>query len=125
MDESLRVGIVGSRRWINQGAVETLVHMLPEGATVISGGCKGVDTWAVNTARYRGLKVIEYLPDLPPSGSPRWKFTKAYHDRNRQIAENSDVLYAFVAQDRRGGTENTIKHAMDLGVRVEVISEDW
>ena len=125
MDESLKVGIVGSRRWTNQAAVETLIHMLPEGTTIISGGCKGVDTWAVNTARYRGLNVIEYLPDLPPAGSPKHEFTKAYHARNLQIAENSDVLYAFVAKDRRGGTENTIKHAMGLDVRVEVISEDW
>ena len=82
-----------------------------------------LDTWAAETARQRRLVVVEHLPDLPPLGSPRWKFTKAYHTRNRLIAEDVDILYAFVAKDRRGGTENTIKHAMELDIRVEVIFE--
>ena len=120
----VRVGIVGSRRWKNREMVEGLINMLPEGVTVVSGGCRGVDTWASETARQRSLVVVEHLPDLPPAGSPHWEFTKAYHTRNRLIAEDVDVLYAFVARDRRGGAENTIKHAMELGVRVEVIFEE-
>jgi hypothetical protein len=119
--KNLKIGIVGSRRWKNQDAVEELVNTLPLDCTIISGGCRGVDTWAVETAKERGIEVAEYLPDLPLSGSPPWEFTKAYYARNRQIAENIDILYAFVTEDRRGGTENTIKHAMKLGVRVEVI----
>jgi predicted Rossmann-fold nucleotide-binding protein len=103
--------------------VETLVASLPEETIVISGGCRGVDSWAAEAARSRGMKVIEYLPDLPLNLSSHWEFTRAYHARNRQIAENSDVIYAFVAPDRKGGTENTIKHAKKLGIRVEVISE--
>jgi len=118
-----RIGIVGSRRWKNREMVETLVHMLPGDVTIVSGGCEGVDTWAAETARHRSLVVVEHLPDLPEAGSPRWKFTKAYHTRNKLIAEDVDVLYAFVAPDRRGGTENTIKHAMELDVRVEVFLE--
>ena len=119
----MKVGIVGSRRWNNRGMVEALVNELPENCTIISGGCRGVDSWAAEAARSRGLDVIEFLPDLPASG-PHWAYTKAYHARNRKIAENSDVIYAFVASDRRGGAENTIKHARDLGTRVEVISEN-
>jgi len=119
----LRVGIVGSRRWKDREAVVVLVNELPADSVVISGGCRGVDTWAATAARSRRLEVAEYLPDLPPSGSPIWAFTKAYHARNRQIVENSDVIFAFVAPDRRGGTENTIKHARELGVRVEIIIE--
>ena len=119
----MRVGIVGSRRWKDRESVEILVHQLPDDTTIISGGCQGVDTWAAETAARRGLGVTVFVPDLPKAGSPRWAFTKAYHARNRQIAENVDVLYAFVTQDRKGGTENTIKHAMKLGVRVEVITQ--
>jgi len=118
----MRIGIVGSRRWDNRVAVEELVNMLPLDCTIVSGGCRGVDSWAVEAAKARDIEVVEYLPDLPPDGSPPWEFTKAYHARNKQIAENSDVLYAFVAEDRRGGTENTIKYAMKLGVQVEVIT---
>ena len=119
----MKVGIVGSRRRNDRELVETLVNELPEGTVIISGGCRGVDTWAADAARRRGLEVVEFLPDLPPSGSPHWEFARAYHARNKQIAENSDVIYAFVAPDRKGGTENTIKHAKKLRIRVEVINE--
>ena len=120
----MNVGIVGSRRWKSRAAVETLVNTLSPNTTVVSGGARGVDSWAAEYARKRGLKVIEFLPDLPSNGNPRWEYTKAYHARNRQIVEHSHVVYAFVAPDRKGGTENTIKHAEDLGVPVNIINED-
>ena len=120
----MNVGIVGSRRWKSRSAVESLVNTFPADTTVVSGGAKGVDSWAAEFARKRGLKVVEFLPDLPSNGSPRWEYTKAYHARNRQIAEHSEVVYAFVAPDRKGGTENTIKHAKELGVPVNIINED-
>ena len=120
----MNVGIVGSRRWKSRAAVETLVNTLSPNTTVVSGGARGVDSWAAEFARKRGLKVIEFLPDLPSNGNPRWEYTKAYNARNRQIAEHSHVVYAFVAPDRKGGTENTIKYAEDLGVPVNIINED-
>ena len=119
----MNVGIVGSRRWKSRSAVESLVKTLPADTTVVSGGVRGVDSWAAEFARKRGLKVVEFLPDLPSNGSPRWEYTKAYHARNRQIAEHSEVVYAFVAPDRKGGTENTIKYAKELGVPVNIINE--
>ena len=120
----MNVGIVGSRRWKDRSAIESLVNTLPPYATVVSGGARGVDTWAVEGARARGLLVKEFLPDLPSNGSLRWEHTQAYYARNRQIAEYSDVIYAFVAPDRKGGTENTIKHANDIGTPVNIINED-
>ena len=119
----MNVGIVGSRRWKSRSAVESLVNTLSADTTVVSGGAKGVDSWAAEYARKRGLKVIEFLPDYPSFGSPRWEYTQAYYVRNRQIAEHSEVVYAFVAPDRKGGTENTIKHAKELGVPVNIINE--
>jgi predicted Rossmann fold nucleotide-binding protein DprA/Smf involved in DNA uptake len=118
-----RVGIVGSRKWANRQAVEELIKHFPAGTVVVSGGARGVDTWAVSFAQECGLEAVVHLPELPSPSSPRWEFTKAYYARNRLIAENVDVLYAFVADDRKGGTENTIQHALKLGVRVEVICE--
>ena len=120
----MNIGIVGSRRWKNRAAIESLVKTLPPNTTVVSGGARGVDSWAAEFSRKRGLKVKEFLPDLPSNGNPRWEYTKAYHARNRQIAEYSHVVYAFVAPDRKGGTENTIKHAKELGVPVNIINED-
>jgi hypothetical protein len=60
------------------------------------------------------------LPDLPAKGSPRYEFTKAYHKRNKLIADSSDILHAFVSPERTGGTENTIKHAIKAGIPVVI-----
>ena len=117
----MNVGIVGSRRRQDQEKVELLVNELPEDTTIISGGCEGVDRWAISAARERGMKTMEFYPYHPPPDSPKWEFTKAFHLRNQRIAENSDIIYAFVAHDRKGGTENTIKHAEKLGIRVEIV----
>lgn len=120
MKDALRVGVVGSRRRKDSDAVFRLVESLSKNSVVVSGGCWGPDTWATNWAKKLELPVVEFLPGLPPDGSPRWMYTKAYHTRNRKLAENVDILYAFVASDRKGGTENTIKHAKDLGVEVVI-----
>ncbi len=119
----MRVGIVGSRRWQNREMVEALVNDLPLDSVIVSGGCRGVDSWAASAAHSRGLEVVEHLPCLPAGGGPRWVYTQAYHARNLKIVEDSDIIYAFVAADRKGGTENTIKHAQKLGIPVEVITE--
>ncbi|MAE81809.1 MAG: hypothetical protein CMB80_03655 [Flammeovirgaceae bacterium] len=116
----MKIGIVGSRRRHCKDLVEALVAEFPQGTVVVSGGCRGVDSWAAEAAAKRGLGVIVYAPDLPSGNSPRWEFTKAYFARNKLIAENSDVLYAFVSPDRKGGTENTIKHAKELGRRIYI-----
>jgi len=116
----LRVGIVGSRRRKDDQAVFDLVESLPKNSIVVSGGCWGPDTWAVNWAKHLGLPYEEFLPDMPPHGSSRWEFTKAYYARNRKLAESVDILYAFVATDRMGGTENTIRHAENFGVEVVI-----
>ena len=116
----LRVGVVGSRRRKDLDAVFRLVESLPKDSVVVSGGCWGPDTWAVNWAKKLGIPYEEYLPDMPPHGSSPWEFTKAYYARNRKLAENVDILYAFVASDRKGGTENTIRHAENFGVEVVI-----
>lgn len=90
----------------------------------MSGGCSGPDTWAEDAAKFNGLSTLIFLPKLPPKGSPRYEFTKAYYERNKKIAENSDVIHAFVAKDRKGGTENTIKHALSLGKEVIIHEEN-
>jgi hypothetical protein len=120
----LKVGIVGSRRRLDRKAVEELVASLPLDTIIISGGCRGVDSWAAEAGRDRGLEVIEYFPELPTKNSPRWQYTKAYYNRNAQIAADSDILYAFVSKDRTGGTENTIKHAHKMNTPVHIIEAD-
>ena len=117
---SKRVGIVGSRRRQDYWNIWEFVEALPSGTVIISGGCKGPDKWATDHAKIKGYEIVEYLPDLPPDGSQRYEFTKAYYARNKKIAEDVDVLYAFVAPDRKGGTENTIHYARELGKEVHI-----
>ena len=116
--KQLRVGVVGSRRRKDSDAVFRLVESLPKNSIVVSGGCWGPDTWAVDRAKQLNVPYEEYLPEMPPYGSSRWDYTKAYYARNRKLAESVDVLYAFVASDRKGGTENTIRHAENFDVEV-------
>jgi predicted Rossmann fold nucleotide-binding protein DprA/Smf involved in DNA uptake len=116
----MRIGIVGSRRRKDYWNIWELVDTLPIGTVVVSGGCKGPDKWATEHAKSKGKEIVEHFPNLPIDGSPRYEFTKAYYARNKKIAEDVDVLYAFVAPDRKGGTENTIEYARELGKEVHV-----
>lgn len=118
----MRVGIVGSRRRTDKESVVRLVNSLSKADVVISGGCAGVDTWAIEAADEVPLSHTEHLPALR-DGMSYGERVQAYYDRNKLIAEDCDVLYAFVAPDRTGGTENTIGHAIRAGVKVVVMEE--
>jgi hypothetical protein len=114
-----RVAIVGSRRRTDRTAVEAAVAELPAGTVVVSGGCRGVDTWAAAAARSHGLAVVEHRPDTHGIRN-RGVAAHRYHDRNRRIAEDCDRMIAFPASDRTGGTENAMAHARRLGKPIEI-----
>lgn len=119
------LAVAGSRRRADREHVETRVALelaRLEAATggpvgVVSGGARGVDSWAVGVARRTGRAWRELLPELGsvPEGAPRWAYTRRYHERNAALAAAGAVLLAFVAPDRTGGTENTLAHARRLG----------
>jgi len=113
----LKYGIVGSRRRKDRKNIEKAVNCLPQGSTVVSGGCRGVDTWAEQAAKKKGLEVQIFKPDFTGCRS-YWDRVNAYYSRNKRIAELSDIIIAFVSDDRKGGTENTIKHARKLGKEI-------
>lgn len=115
----IRVAIVGSRRRADRASIDAFVAGLPGGAVVVSGGCRGVDTWAAEAARARGLAVIEHLPDLAGIRS-RGEAVRRYHARNARVVADADMVVAFVSPDRKGGTENTIGHARRAGKPVEI-----
>ena len=41
--------------------------------------------------------------------NPRWAYAEINYARNTLIARDADDLIAVVAEDRKGGTEDTIK----------------
>ena len=113
------IGIIGSRRRDNREDFNQVYNEFKkwydEGDKICSGGCpKGGDRFAEIIARRLGLTkenggLIIHYPKKPRPGSPRWAWAKANFERNTLVANDSDVMIACVAPDRKGGTEDTIK----------------
>lgn len=108
----MKYGIVGSRRRTDRSSVEWFVDQLHADDVVVSGGCRGVDTWAETRARERGLQTLIFAP--AEVEVERVGFAAAAHHRNWHIAKACDILVAFVAPDHTGGTESTIKFAKSM-----------
>jgi len=114
----MRIGIIGSRRRTDRSVVETCIAELAPETVVVTGGAIGPDRWAEQAARARGLGVVVHEP--VGEASTRWQATERYYARNQAIVDDSDRIIAFVAPDRAGGTEDTIRRAKRAGKSVEV-----
>ena len=130
METSLCVGIVGSRRRatlfdrkIVHRLVEWLVHNHQK-IIIVSGGCPvGADAFAEEAAKLYDQPT--HIFHIDKTGvSTKWQFTTKAYERNAEIAKNSDRLYALISDDRTGGTENTIKHALELGKPVYLVTSN-
>jgi hypothetical protein len=127
MEESMkhvRIGIVGSRRRNSvedfrkmreflQGLLESIEF---DTLLFVSGGCpKGADHFAELIADTIGVEIKIYHPNLDEideellAANPKAAHAIINYARNGLIAENSDILVAMVAPDRKGGTEHCIK----------------
>jgi predicted Rossmann fold nucleotide-binding protein DprA/Smf involved in DNA uptake len=118
-DRDVRVAIVGSRRRLDRAVVEASIASLPSGTVVVSGGCRGPDSWAAIAAASRGLEVVVHSADLHGVRS-RGEATRRFYDRNQAVVDNSDRVVAFPAPDHKGGTEDTIRRALKAGKLVEL-----
>jgi hypothetical protein len=103
------------------------------GFIVVSGGAKqGADTFAKEFALEVMTPPLAFIEFPIDRGGLPWDtdrslayrmFTERAHARNRQIAERArDGVYCLVAEDRKGGTENTIKHALELKTPVFLVN---
>ena len=116
-----RIGIIGSRRRDSdadfQKCLDAFGTVYEDGDRIVSGGCpKGGDRFAELIAKARGIPIMIYYPNWD-------KYHKAAgFVRNTNIAEDSDVLIAVVAEDRTGGTEDTIKKAEKLGKKIVLVA---
>lgn len=114
----MKIAIVGSRSYPHRHVVRDFVRLLAEkcpGATVVSGGARGVDTWAEEAAREFGLEVEVHLPD--------WSRGRgAGMERNSTIVARSERLIAFWDGQSRG-TLDSVRKAINLGKRVILLDE--
>ncbi|HIP52822.1 MAG TPA: DUF2493 domain-containing protein [Chromatiales bacterium] len=112
-----KVGIVGSIDFPAPELVVAYVAGLPASAVVVSGGAKGVDSWAEEAAREHGLAVEVFHADWENLGR------KAGPVRNGQIVCASDRIVAFW-NGRSRGTLNTIVQAQRAGLPIEVFGPE-
>ncbi len=95
--------IIGSRDFPKLSLVKRLVDSLPPNTIVISGGARGVDRAAVDFAKARGLKTIEFPADWEGGGKA------ACFERNTLMVEACDKLYAFSHNDSSGSADSIAK----------------
>jgi len=102
------IGIIGTRRKDKQEDFIKVKNAFDEiyenGDWIVSGGCRqGGDKFAEMIARQNGIPIIIFHANWNKYGRV------AGFKRNDQIAAKSSILIACVAEDRKGGTEDTIK----------------
>lgn len=83
--------------------------------TVISGGAKGVDSYAKLFAARHHKPYMEFLPQYASYG--RYATLK----RNTQIVEDASTVIAFPSVDSKG-TNHPVKEAHRLGRQVIVVN---
>jgi predicted Rossmann fold nucleotide-binding protein DprA/Smf involved in DNA uptake len=113
----MKIGVVGNREgWEFEFVKNCLDNLGVNGEdTVITGGANGVDKFAEDYCKQKGISVKVFYPDKSKPSPDR------YFERNKLIVQNSDFVVAFNKKGTRGGTLNTINQAKELGVRVIVI----
>ena len=115
-----KIGIVGSRRRADvkdfQAIEKLLLDIYEDGDVLVSGGCPtGADSFAEVLAKKHQIPIMIHYA--------RWqKYGKrAGIIRNTDIAVDSDVLIATPAEDRTGGTEDTLRKAKELGKIIHLL----
>lgn len=100
------MAIVGSRDFGSPDLVRRFVAGLPPGTVVVSGGARGVDTWAEDAAKANGLETKVFKADWDTLGK------RAGYVRNLEIVAYCDKVVAFWDGLSRG-----TKHTMDAAER--------
>jgi hypothetical protein len=124
----IKIGIVGSRLWDDkikiEVAVDKCIEKYGKDICIISGGAKGADLLGKLVALDRKLKYVEYNPAHTLynqySGKPKEFYGKPYSvgqyfERNSFIAEDSNLLLAFIpAGHQSNGTMDTVEKMRKL-----------
>jgi len=109
----MNIGIVGARKYQDRDSV-------PLESVIITSSCKGVCTWVRDEAERRGMDVLLFTPDLTNIRA-FFEVPKRYYQRNKELIEACDLLYAFLSQEDgfTGGTRFEIEYAVRLGIPVQ------
>ena len=136
MTTKIKVGIVGSRAYTNKKKGKDLIFDIKQknpDAEIVSGGQReGADGFAKKFALELGMNYVEFPPvhyrwnmhcKLPASQYDRPYYVSNYFKRNKQIAEYSDIIVAFIPEGvESNGTKNTIQYAEKLKKLIKILT---
>ena len=136
MTMTVKIGIVGSRKYTDKKKVKDLLFEIKEKygseVEIVSGGQKdGADGYVKKFALEFDMKYVEFPPRHYTYNQhcilDRSDYGKSYHvvnffDRNKQIAEYSDYIVAFIPEGyNSNGTLDTIGHAEKLNKKIVIL----
>lgn len=109
--ETIVLAIIGSRTCPPMD-IGTYLTFTPD--AIVSGGAKGVDTYAREYARKKGMKLIEFFPNYEKYGKC------APLVRNKQIVDACDCVLAFWDGNSKG-TKRTLEYAKENGKPTTIV----
>jgi|TARA_R110000803_G_C11897107_1_gene311637 hypothetical protein len=133
----MRVAIVGSRKYTNKRRIQEFVFKLKQKygdeLEIVSGGQKdGADGYAKKYALEFDIRYSEFPPVHYTYNQhcvlESYKYGRPYavwhyHDRNKNIAEYTDVMVAFIPKDIVSkGTESALKEVVKKEKKYCIIS---
>ena len=136
MTTKIKIGIVGSRTYTNKQKIKDLIFEIKEkygnDVEIVSGGQKnGADGLAKKFALEFDVDYVEFPPahyshnmhcKLSPKHYNRPYYVTNYFKRNKQIAEYSNIIVAFIPDGVESkGTMNTVSHARELKKLVKIL----
>jgi uncharacterized phage-like protein YoqJ len=116
----LKVAVIGSRQYPLPLLVRAFVRRLGKrlvSVEVISGGAKGVDTWAAEEAQSCGLSVKVFNADWETHGRSAGML------RNSFLIRQADLIVAFW-DEQSPGSRDSIRKALQWGKRIKVFGAD-
>ena len=137
MTTKIKVGIVGSRVYTNKKRIKDLIFEIKEKFNdeleIVSGGQKeGADGYAKKFALELDVNYSEFPPQHYSHNMhcirPKYDYGKKYYvsnyfKRNKQIAEYSDIVIAFIPDGVESrGTMSTIKYAIKEKKLTKILS---
>ena len=137
MTTKIKIGIVGSREYTDNRKIKDLIFDIKnkygDEVEIVSGGQQeGADGYAKKYALQFNMKYVEFPPShyshnmhckLPASKYNKPYYVSNYFKRNKEIAEYSDYVVAFIDKNSKtAGALHTIKEAQKLNKKYIIIN---